>query len=58
MDLNSLLRRHQLSLMASARSLTSRDKRAHEGFARGYADQIRFVRAALGASPASPGAVT
>jgi hypothetical protein len=58
MDLNFLLRRHQLSLMASARSLTSRDKRAQEKFALGYADQIRLVRAALGASPASSGAVT
>jgi len=58
MDLNFLLRRHQLSLMASARSLTSRDRRAHENFARGYAEQIHLVRAALGASPASSGAVT
>jgi hypothetical protein len=58
MDLNSLLRRHQLSLMVAERSMTARDKRAHEQFARDYAEQIHFVRAALGASPASPGAVT
>jgi len=58
MDLNSLLRRHQLSLMVAERSMTPRDKRAHEQFARDYAEQIQFVRAALGASPASPGAVT
>jgi hypothetical protein len=38
--------------------MTPRDKRAHEQFARDYAQQIHFVRAALGASPAAPGAVT
>jgi hypothetical protein len=58
MDLNSLLRGHQLALMAGERSMTPRDKRAHEQFARDYAQQIQFVRAALGASPASAGAVT
>ncbi len=58
MDLNSLLRRHQLSLMAADRTMTPRDKCAHEQFARAYAQQIHFVRAALGASSASPGAVT
>jgi hypothetical protein len=58
MDLNSLLRRHQLSLIAADRTMTPRDKRAHEQFARDYAEQIHFVRTALGASPASPGAVT
>jgi hypothetical protein len=58
MDLNSLLRRHQVSLIDAERSMTARDRRAHEQFARDYAEQIHFVRAALGASPASPGAVT
>jgi len=58
MSLNSLLRRHQLSLMVAERSITARDKHAHEQFARGYADQIHAVRNALGATPASPGAVT
>jgi hypothetical protein len=38
--------------------MTARDRRAHEQFARDYAEQIHFVRAALGANPASPGAVT
>jgi hypothetical protein len=38
--------------------MAARDKQAHEQFARDYAEQIHFVRAALGASPASPGAVT
>ena len=58
MDLNSLLRRHQLSLMAADRSMTVRDKRAHEQFARDYAEQIRIVRDALGAAATLPGSVT
>jgi hypothetical protein len=58
MDLNFLLHRHQHSLMHSERSLTPRDKRVHEQFARGYAEQIQILRAALGARPASEGAVT
>ena len=44
MDLNSLLRRHQLSLMRAARSMTPRDQRAHEQFAHDYAEQIHVVR--------------
>jgi hypothetical protein len=58
MDLNSLLHRHQLSLMVADRSLTPREKRAHDQFARGYAEQIRLTRDALGAGPALPGSVT
>jgi len=58
MDLNSLLRTHQLSLMSAERSMTPRDKRAHEQFSRDYADQIHFVRGALGARPALPGSIT
>jgi hypothetical protein len=58
MDLNFLLRRHQLSLMNAERSMAPRDKRAHEQFARDYADRIQFVRDALGAAPALPGSVT
>lgn len=58
MDLNSLLRRHQLSLMAGDRSLSPREQRAHAQFAREFAEQIRLTRDALGAGPASPGAVT
>ena len=58
MDLNSLLRRHQLSLMAGDRSLSPREKRAHDQFAREFAEQIRMTRDALGAGPALPGAVT
>jgi hypothetical protein len=58
MDLNSLLRRHQLSLMAADRSMTSRDRQAHQQFARDYAEHIISVRDALGAVPALPGSVT
>lgn len=49
MDLNSLLRRNQLSLMAGSRSMTPRDKRAHEQFARDYAEQIYIIQDAFGA---------
>lgn len=58
MDLNSLLRRHQISLMVAQRSMTPRDKRAHEQFARDYAEQIHIVRDALGARPSLQGSVT
>ncbi len=58
MDLNSLLHRHQLSLMIADRTLTACVKRAHRQFAREYAEQIRLTREALGAGPALPGSVT
>jgi hypothetical protein len=58
MDLNSLLRRHQLSLMIADRSLTSLEKRAHEQFAREYSEQIFRAREALGADPSRPRSVT
>jgi hypothetical protein len=58
MDLNFLLRRHQLSLMVADRSMGPREKRAHEQFAREYSDQIARTREALGAGPALPGSVT
>jgi hypothetical protein len=58
MDLNNSLRRHQLSLMAADRSLTPREKRAHDQFARDYADQIGRIRGLMGATPALPGSVT
>jgi hypothetical protein len=47
MDLNALLRRHQLSLMMADAALTSDEKRAHDQFARDYAEQIRRTRDAL-----------
>jgi hypothetical protein len=58
MDLNSLLGRHQLSLMIADRSLTPREKRAHEQFARDYAERIHLIRDALGAEPPRSGSVT
>ena len=58
MDLNSLLHRHQLSLMIADRSLTPLEQRAHEQFARDYARQIRLTRNALGARPVLSGSVT
>lgn len=58
MDLNILLHRHQHSLMIADRSLSRREKRAHDQFAREYANQIGIVRDALGARPAMPGSVT
>jgi len=58
LDLNSLLHRHQLSLMIADRSLTPSEQCAHEQFARDYAEQIRLTRDALGAGPALPGSVT
>jgi hypothetical protein len=58
MDLNSLLRRHQLSLMVADAALAPDEKRAHDQFARDYAEQIRRTRHSLGARPALPGSVT
>ena len=58
MDLNRLLHRHQLSLINVAQSLSLREKRAHDQFAREYAEQIGSMREALGAAPARPGFVT
>lgn len=58
MDLNSLLHRHQLSLMIADRSLTPGEQRTQAQFARGYANQIGMVRDALGAPPTLRGSVT
>ena len=58
MDLNSQLRRYQLSLMAGDRSMSPREQRAHAQFAREYSDQIARTREALGAGRALPGSVT
>jgi hypothetical protein len=58
MDLNSLLRRHQLSLMVADRSLSTREKLAHEQFAREYSEEIARRREALGTARALPGSVT
>lgn len=58
MDLSVLLRSHQLSLMIAERSMTPRDRRAHEQFARDYAEQIHIVRDALRVGPSLQGSVT
>ena len=58
MDLNSLLRRHQLSLMIADRGLTLEERQAHDQFARDYAEQILSSRDASGARRALPGFVT
>lgn len=55
MDLNSLLHRNRLSLMKADRSLSPREQRAHDQFARDYAEQVGLARDALGAPPALPG---
>ncbi|MFL6728448.1 MAG: hypothetical protein ACJ8FF_02125 [Sphingomicrobium sp.] len=47
MDLDSLLRRNRRSLLAEPASLTLREKRAHDQFAREYAEQTRMTLAAL-----------
>jgi hypothetical protein len=44
--------------MSADRSLSLREKRAHDQFARDYAEQIRSVREALGAAPSLSGSVT
>ena len=58
MDLNNLLSRNQLSLMAGDRAMTPNEKRAHTQFAREISEQNGRTRAVLGAWPALPGAVT
>lgn len=58
MDLNSLLGGHQRSLMIADRSLNAREKRAHQQFARDYADRIHMIRDALGAVPPTRGSIT
>lgn len=47
MDLNSLLEQNRLSLLKADPSLTPREKRAHDQFAREYAEQTLLTRAAL-----------
>jgi hypothetical protein len=47
MDLNCLLDRNRRSLATAPASLTPREKRAHDQFAREYAEQTLLTRAAL-----------
>ena len=58
MDFNSLLRRHQLSLMKADESLTDAQRLAHDRFAADYARQIRQARDARGAPAALSGSIT
>jgi hypothetical protein len=58
MDLNHLLHRHQLSLMAADHSLSAREQLAHAQFAREFSDEIARRREVLGAGRALPGYVT
>lgn len=57
MELNSLLRRHQLSLIAADRSMTPDDTLAHQQFARDYAEHVGIARGERGSAPALPGTV-
>jgi len=57
-DLNSLLHRHQLSLMLAERAPSSRERRVQHQFAREFAEQIQATRNALGAGRPATGSVT
>jgi len=52
-DLNELLRRHQIALMQGDRSESSEERQAHSRFASDYAEKIQTARTDLGA-PAIP----
>jgi hypothetical protein len=47
MDLESLLERNRLALIKTDAALTPRGMRAHDQFAREYAEQTRMTRDAL-----------
>ena len=49
MDLNELLRRHQIALMQGDRSKSSEERQAHSQFASDYAEKIQTARTDLGA---------
>lgn len=49
MDLNELLRRHQIALMQGDRSESPKERQAHSQFASDYAEKIHTARAGLGA---------
>ena len=57
MDLDNLLRRNRLSLMAGDPLMTPREQRAHAQFAREIAEQNGRTREALGAGRALPGSI-
>lgn len=55
MDLNTLLDRHQRSLMLHDSAETDQERAAHRQFIRDYAVRIRIVRTELGAADAACG---
>ena len=54
MDLNELLRRHQIALMQGDRSESSEERQAHSQFASDYAEKIHTARVRLGVSIIHP----
>lgn len=48
MDLNYLLKRHQISLMRASAATSPEARHAHSGLARGYAARIADLRHGLG----------
>lgn len=50
MDLNYILSRHQLSLVAAEAAAGSEARAAHRGLARGYAARIRRFQREVGAT--------
>jgi len=55
MDLESLLHRHQLSLMRLDQAASTEERRSHEQFARDYAESIGVARRQVGTTTALPG---
>lgn len=54
MDLNELLRRHQIALMQGDRSESSEERQAHSQFASDYAEKIQTARTGHGAPAIHP----
>ncbi|WP_182466867.1 hypothetical protein [Sphingomonas gilva] len=50
MDLNYLLSRHQLSLLAADNAASPEARMAHRGLAKGYGDRVRALQIAMGAT--------
>ena len=50
MDLNHLLARHQIALIAVKAAASAESRCAHRALANGYARQVRALQADLGAS--------
>jgi hypothetical protein len=50
MDLNYLLARHQLSIVAGRNAASEGARAAHQAFAKAYAQRINVLHTTLGAS--------